>query len=163
MTASQCEAAIAKECEETSAEVTEVRPERDTAAARHHELLVLICCIVEARKIRTDEVPDTFAKLRKVYDERHKDRVEAHVVGWCVFRKQVAFLMSDLESKTLEVQGILGLASEAVGLQQKLAEAWKKAGQQNIKLALMGQIVMEISTIKQDVSKLLWSFTKAWE
>lgn len=149
----QREAIIAEVREVTLAEVTKMRSERNSAAARHHELFVCIRRIVEACKKRKDKAPETLAKFRKVYEEWRKVRVEAHVVKWGELRERVASLTRDLEIQTLELQAMFGLASEASRLRQKLSEVLKEVDEQRAKLASLGQGVEEVSRIREDVSK----------
>lgn len=101
--------------------------ERDSAAARHHELSLSIRRIAEARELRKYKAAATLAKLRKVYEDRRKVQVEAHVEEWCELRERVSSLTSDLERRTLKLQAVFGLASEAARRRQEADEVWKGA------------------------------------
>lgn len=79
-TASKYEAHMAKIRKETSSEVIKVLSEGNSAAARRRDVLLPIHRIVVAQKKRKDKASDTLVKLRKVYEEGRRVRVEAHVV-----------------------------------------------------------------------------------
>lgn len=68
------EATLPKVYDETSAEVKELRAHRDSAAARHFELLAAV------REKRNDKATDTLVKLSKTYDESRKVTTEALMV-----------------------------------------------------------------------------------
>lgn len=139
--------------------MTKMRLKRDSEAACHRELLVSICCMVEAREKRKDRATNAFEKLRKVYENERKVRGEAHVAKCGEFRERLAPLMNDLEIRIKELQITPGLASEAALLRQAFSEARKEADDQHAKLAASGQVVKSVSEIKEEVSKLLLSLT----
>lgn len=92
--------------EETIAEVTNVRSERESAAARYHKVSVSVRRIADAREKRRDKAPDIDAWLRMVNEEGYKVRDEAHMAEWCEFRERVASFTSHLESQILELQSL---------------------------------------------------------
>lgn len=65
-TASQHEATIANVRDETSPKVTRARSERDSVAARLHEVMVSIRRIVERREKRKEKRAETLPELHKV-------------------------------------------------------------------------------------------------
>lgn len=75
VTASKCEATIAKVCKKTSAEETKMRSERDSAASRYCEVLVSARRSSEAREKRKDNAADTLAMFGRVYGEGCNDQV----------------------------------------------------------------------------------------
>lgn len=118
---------------------------------------------MEARKKRKDEAADTLAKFGKVYNKGRKVRVEAYAAEWCDLRERVASLTGNLESWTSELPAIPGLGSEAAWLRHESAKARKNAVEQDVKLSSSDHVLEEVSTIKEDVSKLLSSSTQAGE
>lgn len=74
--------------------------------------------IVGACEKRKEDAVDAPVMLHKVDEEGHKVRVEAYVAEWSVLRGRVAYLTSRLESRTLELQAMPRLASEAAWLRQ---------------------------------------------
>lgn len=99
--------------EETSVEVSELRSERNNAVAHHHELLASIRCVVRARKDLKDKAAGTLMRLRKIHDDGRKDTVETHVAEWSDRRERVASLRNDLQRKSLELQSMPSLVTEA--------------------------------------------------
>lgn len=81
-----------------------MRSERDSAAARYHDLLDFTGRVFKARKVRNNKTAATIMKLRKIFDNGRTFTVEAHVVEWSDLRKRVVSLTNDFESKSLELQ-----------------------------------------------------------
>lgn len=154
-TASQREVRTGKVFEKTSAKAAKVPFVRETDAAPHHVRFAFFRRIAEAHEKCKDKLPDTPEKLQKVYDKERMVRVESHVVKSCDIRRQVASLTIELGRRTLKVQGMLGLAFEAVRLQQELARTRMETEEENVKLASLNQIVEEISIVKKGTLKLL--------
>lgn len=75
MTSCQPDAAIVNVREETSAQMTKVRLELDSGAARHRQLLASICHFLEAREKCKHKMPNTLAKSYIFYDDGCKVRV----------------------------------------------------------------------------------------
>lgn len=53
-------------CVEKSADTKEFCCDWDSAAARDHELLVSVCCVIKVREELKNRAADTLVKLRKI-------------------------------------------------------------------------------------------------
>lgn len=76
------EATTVKVRKGTPIEVKQFRSDRDSAAARHHELLASIRRVSKAREEQKQKAAITLMKFRKIYDHGRKVTVEAHVAKW---------------------------------------------------------------------------------
>lgn len=151
MKGSHGEAADAKLREKMSAEVIKVRSKPDSAATRHHELLVSFRRIVEPHKKCNGTAANTLTKLRKVYDKGRTVRVVVHVAEWYDYLERVASSTSVLESKALKLEVLSGFASDGRRLRPKLAEARTDVDDRNEKLASMGQVLEEVPSTRRNL------------
>lgn len=155
------EAALSSVCQVSSAEVSMMRSECYSTAARYHELLSANCSIVKVRRERKDTAANNLLKLHKVYNGRRKVIAKMHVSDLGNHSEQVSSLTNELEGESLELEIPPGLVPEAAQLRLALSDGWKDLEEQNEKLAFLGQVVDEIFTFKGKVLKLSSFLMKA--
>lgn len=73
---------MARSFDETSADISKLRFERDSAAAHHHELVDTVHRVVKAREELKDKVANTHVMLQKIYDDGSKVTMESHEMEW---------------------------------------------------------------------------------
>lgn len=110
--------------------------------------------VVEAREERKHKAADTLEKICKIFDERCKVTVEAHVAEWGDLRERVASLTSYLESMSLELQSMPRLIAEAARLQMQLFEPRKENESRSAKLVLLKEVKDEITAKKKKSDKV---------
>lgn len=75
----------------------------------------------------------------------------------------MAFLTSELESRSLELQTMPGLVSKAMNLRKEMSNARKEADDQYARLVSLSHVVDEVSKIKKNLTNLSSSSSQAEE
>lgn len=117
---------LAKVRYEMAAEVKKFCSDRESAFARHPDLLIFIRLVFRTREERKNLIANILLKLRKIFDEGRKVTLQPHVVGWRHLQEWVPPLSKDLKSNSLLLQAMPCVVMETVRLQKELCEAWKE-------------------------------------